>query len=78
MPQDGETDVQEPIMAIHLQEDEEEFVLQLAALDSGRLEGFVLHPRSGQREPVTEWDDLTRIITDMLATSDGRVAPELG
>jgi hypothetical protein len=55
---------------------EEEFVLELTSRDGKRLQGSVLHPRSGRREAVTEWDDLTRIITRMLATTDGGAMPE--
>jgi len=55
---------------------EEEFVLELTARDGRGLQGSVLHSRSGRRETVTEWDDLTRIITRMLATTDDGVVPE--
>jgi hypothetical protein len=55
---------------------EEEFVLELTVCDGRGLQGSVLHPRSGRRETVNEWDDLTRIITRMLATTDDGVMPE--
>ena len=57
--------------------DEEEFVLELTALDGKRLQGYVLHPRSGRREAITDWEDLTRTITRMLATTDSGVMSEL-
>ena len=48
---------------------DEEFVVELSVIDGRRLQGFVYHRRSGTREPVTEWAELTRVITRMLAAN---------
>jgi hypothetical protein len=54
-------------------DDEEEFVLELRALDERRVEGFVLHRKSGQREAVTDWGDVTEIISRFLGSEDATV-----
>jgi uncharacterized protein YrzB (UPF0473 family) len=51
-------------------ESEEEFVLELRAHDERRVEGFVLHLKSGRREDVREWNDVTEIIHRILAEED--------
>ena len=52
-------------------EQEDEFVLQIRALEGDRLDGYVLHRGSGRRQAVTGWDQVTLIITQMLAAADG-------
>jgi hypothetical protein len=54
-------------------DDEEEFVLELRALDERRVEGFVHHRKSGQREAVTDWGDVTEIISRFLGSEDATV-----
>lgn len=51
-------------------ESEEEFVLELTARDGRRVEGFVLHLKSGRRETVREWNDVSEIIHRFLAAED--------
>jgi hypothetical protein len=55
---------------------EEEFVLELTSHDERSVEGFVVHRKSGQREAVTEWADVTAIITRFLAAADDPLSPD--
>lgn len=53
-------------------DDEEEFLLELRAQDERRIEGFVHHLKSGRREAVREWGDVTEIINRFLAAEDSQ------
>jgi hypothetical protein len=57
---------------------EEVFELELSVIDGHRLAGFVLHRRSGRREPVTSLVELTEAITRMVARDERPAEPDEG
>ena len=64
-------DVGQPVVELlHAREAQEEFEIRLSIRDGNRVEGSVLHRRSGRRESVTAWNELEDILTRFLETAD--------